>query len=85
MLTRLYIIFSDTQGLLTPQSVVKSGCNFYLIRALMVILVTCKNKDFHIVNCPFLDGNVPSRLPSHLIRVARVCSHVVYFNARINV
>ena len=43
--------------------------------------------DFDIVNFPFLDGDV-SRRPSYgvyisqLIRFARVCSHVEYFNAR---
>ena len=43
--------------------------------------------DFHIVNFPFLDGDVPRR-PSYgvhisqLIRFARVCSHVGDFNAR---
>ena len=43
--------------------------------------------DFDIVNFSFLDGDVQSR-PSYgvyisqLIRFARVCSHVEYFNAR---
>ena len=43
--------------------------------------------DFYIVNFPFLDGDVPGR-PSYgvnisqLIRFARVCSQVEYFNAR---
>ena len=43
--------------------------------------------DFHIVNIPFLDGDVP-RCPSYgvyisqLIRFARVCSHVDDFNTR---
>ena len=43
--------------------------------------------DIHVVNFPFLDGDVPSR-PSYrvyisqLIRFARVCSHVDDFNAR---
>ena len=43
--------------------------------------------DFHIVNFPFLDGNVPHR-PSYgvyisqLIRLARVCSHVDDFDIR---
>ena len=43
--------------------------------------------DFDIVNFPFLDGDVPGR-PSYgvyisqLIRFARVCSHLDYFNAR---
>ena len=43
--------------------------------------------NFEIVNCPFLDGDVP-RTPSygvyipHLIRFARVCSNVDDFNNR---
>ena len=43
--------------------------------------------DIHVVNFPFLDGNVPRR-PSYgvyisqLIRFARVCSHVDAFNTR---
>ena len=43
--------------------------------------------DIHVVNFPFLDGDVPCR-PSYgvyisqLIRFARVCSHVDDFNAR---
>ena len=43
--------------------------------------------DFDIVNFPFLDGDVLCRHSygvyiSHLIRFARVCSHVEDFNAR---
>ena len=40
--------------------------------------------DFDIVNFPFLDGDFPSYRVyiSHLIRFARVCSHVADFNAR---
>ena len=43
--------------------------------------------DFDIVNFPFLDGDVPRSTfygvyISHLIRFARVSSHVVDFNAR---
>ena len=43
--------------------------------------------DIHVVNFPFLDGDVPRR-PSYgvyisqLIRFARVCSHVENFNTR---
>ena len=43
--------------------------------------------EFDIVNFPFLDGDVPHH-PSYgvyisqLIMFARVCSHVIYFNAR---
>ena len=44
--------------------------------------------DFDIVNFPFLDGDVPHSTSyavyiSHLIRLARVSSHVAGFNARI--
>ena len=40
-----------------------------------------------MVNCPFLDGDVPRRpfygvYISQLIRFARECSHVEDFNAR---
>ena len=43
--------------------------------------------DFDIVNFPFLDGDVPRSTSygvyiSHLIRFARVSSHLVDFNAR---
>ena len=43
--------------------------------------------DFDIVNFPFLDGDVPHSTSygvyiSHLIRFARVSSHVADFNAR---
>ena len=43
--------------------------------------------DFHIVNFPFLDGDVPRRASygvyiSQLLRFARVCNHVADFNAR---
>ena len=43
--------------------------------------------DFDIVNFPFLDGDVPRRPSdgvniSHLIRFARVCSHVDDFDTR---
>ena len=42
--------------------------------------------DFDIVNFPFLDGDVPRSSSYgvyiyHLIRFARVCSHVADFNA----
>ena len=41
----------------------------------------------HIVNFPFLDGDVPRRASygvyiSQLIRFSRVCSHMADFNAR---
>ena len=43
--------------------------------------------DFNVVNCPFLDGDVPRRAScgvyiSQLIAFARVCNHVTDFNAR---
>ena len=44
--------------------------------------------DFHIVNFPFLDGDVPRRasygvyILQQLIRFARVCNHVADFNAQ---
>ena len=43
--------------------------------------------DFDVVNFLFLDGDVPRRASygvyiSQLIRFARVCNHVAYFNAR---
>ena len=47
----------------------------------------CLLVPFHIVNFPFLDGDVPCRASngvyiSQLIRFARVCNHVTDFNAR---
>ena len=50
VVTRLYVDFSDTQGQLTPKSVVKSGKKFKLIQAFMVTLVTCKNEEDQIKN-----------------------------------
>ena len=46
-----------------------------------------KDCDFDIVNCPFLDGDVPCSTSygvyiSQLIRFARVTNHVADFNAR---
>ena len=43
--------------------------------------------DIHVVNFPFLDGDVPRHVPygvyiSQLIRFARVCNHVTDFNTR---
>ena len=43
-------IFPDTQGQLTPQSMVGSGRNFEFVRDFMVVLVTCKNEDDPIKN-----------------------------------
>ena len=45
VVTRLYVDFSDTQGQLTPKSVVKSGKKFKLSQAFMVTLITCKNEE----------------------------------------
>ena len=41
--------------------------------------------DFDIAKCPFLNGDVPRRVSvfiSQLIRFARVCNHVAFFNVR---
>ena len=43
-------IFSDAQGLLTPQSVVESGRNYKLVRDFIVVLLTCKNEDDPVKN-----------------------------------
>ena len=45
MLTRLYIVFSDAQGQLIPKSAVEFLPKFKLIKAFMVVLVTCKNAE----------------------------------------
>ena len=50
VLTRFYIYFSNTQGQLTPQSVVESSRKFQLFQAFMVVLVTCKNDEDPIKN-----------------------------------
>ena len=44
MVTTLFIIFSDTQGQLTP---IIDGIltKFKLIQALMVVLIVCKNEE----------------------------------------
>ena len=44
VVTRLFIDFSDAQGQLTPKSVMES-CHFKIIQAVMVGLVTSKNKE----------------------------------------
>ena len=43
-------IFPDTQGQLTPQSLVKTLPNFELIRDFIVVFVTCKNEEDPIKN-----------------------------------
>ena len=49
VLTRLYVIFSDAQGQLTP---VSSGIlpKFELIQTFIVVLVACKNEKDPIKN-----------------------------------
>ena len=49
MLTRLYDVFSDTQGQLTPKS---GGIlpKFKLIQDFIVVLITCKNEEDPIKN-----------------------------------
>ena len=43
-------IFPDAQGQLTPQSLVRSGPNFELVRDVMDVLVTCKYEEDPIKN-----------------------------------
>ena len=43
-------IFPDAQGQLTPQSLVRSGRNFELVRDVMDVLVTCKYEEDPIKN-----------------------------------
>ena len=43
-------IFTDAQGQLTPQSLVRSGQNFELVRDVMDVLVTCKYEKDPIKN-----------------------------------
>ena len=50
VLTRLYVVFSDAQGQLTPKSAVEFCRNFKLIQAFIVVLVTCKNEEDPIKN-----------------------------------
>ena len=63
MLTRLYVVFSDAQGQLTPKSEVefcsraansevRGGIlpKFELIQAFIVVLVTCNNEEDPIKN-----------------------------------
>ena len=50
VLTRLYVVFSDAQGQLTPKSAVEFCRKFKLIQAFIVILVTCKNEEDPIKN-----------------------------------
>ena len=49
-LTRVYVVFSDAQGQLTPTSAVGIQQKFNLIQAFMVVLVTCKNEEDPIKN-----------------------------------
>ena len=50
--TTLYINFSDTQGQITPKSVMVSGRNFnsFMLSCMSLFNVTCKNKDDSIKN-----------------------------------
>ena len=50
VLTRLYVVFSDAQGQLTPKSAVEFCRKFQLIQAFIVVLVTCKNEEDPIKN-----------------------------------
>ena len=45
MLTRLYDVFSDAQGQLTPKSAAE-----FCPRAFIVVLITCKNEEDPIKN-----------------------------------
>ena len=49
VLTRLYVVFSDAQGKLTPKS---AGIlrKFKLIQAFIVVLISCKNEEDPIKN-----------------------------------
>ena len=50
VLKRLYVVFSDAQGQLTPKSAVEFCRKFKLIQAFIVVLVTCKNEEDPIKN-----------------------------------
>ena len=50
VLTRLYVVFSNAQGQLTPKSAVEFCRKFELIQAYIVVLVTCKNEEDPIKN-----------------------------------
>ena len=50
MLTRLYDVFSDAQGQLTPKSAAEFCPKFELIQDFIVVLVTCKNEEDPIKN-----------------------------------
>ena len=50
VLTRLYVVFSDAQGQLTPKSAMEFCRKFKLIQAFIVVLVTCKNEEDPIKN-----------------------------------
>ena len=49
ILLGVYVIFSDAQGQLTPQSAVEFHQNSELIQAFMVVLVTCKNEGTRVL------------------------------------
>ena len=50
VLTRLYVVFSDAQGQLTPKSAVEFCRKLKLIQTFIVVLVTCKNEEDPIKN-----------------------------------
>ena len=50
VLTRLYVVFSDTQGQLTPKSAVEFCRNSNSSKLFIVVLVTCKNEEDPIKN-----------------------------------
>ena len=50
VVTTLFINYSDTQGQLTPKSVMEFCPKFNPIRALMVGLVICKNEEDPVKN-----------------------------------
>ena len=45
VVTTLFINFSDAQGQLTQKSVMESCQKFKLIKALIVVLIVCKNEE----------------------------------------
>ena len=50
VLTRLYVVFTDAQGQLTPKSVAEFCPNSNSSKAFIVVLVTCKNEEDPIKN-----------------------------------
>ena len=50
VLTRLYVVFSDALGQLTPKSAMEFRRNSNSSKLFIVVLVTCKNKEDPIKN-----------------------------------